>query len=573
MIFRNVKPVVMANDTEPSELTTAPESSNQVGSMLRSDDTRRRFLQALGATGAAGFAGCLGGGDDGGDSGSNGDGTPSNGDEGQTMVINATQRYGTIDPAKGTDYTQVMALVNYYDPLVFPDEGGAMQPHVADDWTVSEDGLTYTFELRDDITFHSGNDLTADDVQYSVERFLGIGEGYSSLVGTALSAENVTVDGDYSITMELSQPYSPFLDVLCLLFIVDQQYIEDNAEDEWGEELLNNNDAGSGPYTLGDFQRGSHISFERFDDYWLEFPDGSLPEVRAEIFDEDSTVQSSMRTGELHMSSQYQSYATYQSLSEEDDIEVREIPTATLLYFKMNTQRPPTDDVAVREAIATGFDYETARTEITPGASQAVGPVAPVFEAHNDEIPQPEYDPEAARQILQDAGYEEGELSIVFTHVQDVDRQEQNALLFQDNMEEIGIDVEINPQTWGRMTELATDPEQTGHVNHVFYGPVYPAVDAYLYNMYHSEAAETWMSMEHLEDDEVDNLIDQAREATDPEQMREYQRQAQARIAELYPDVFVFVQTKRHAFQEDLEGYTYRPAMSFDYWWRDYYWE
>lgn len=569
----------MPNDNAADATQGRARRAGVMTDVFQSRSSRRRFLQSIGAVGAAGFAGCLG--DDDGGGGDDGDGSPDGtpddtdtpDDSPDTMVVNAVQRFGTVDPAKGTDYTQVMAMVNYYDPLVFPDSEGAMQPHLASDWSISEDGLEYTFTLRDDVTFHSGNQLTADDVQFSVERLLGINEGYSSLVGAVLDAENVTVEDEYTVRMVLNEPHAPFLSVLSLLFIVDQEFVEANGDDELGSALLDDVDAGSGAYTLGEFERGSHITFERFEDYFLAFPDDPMDEVRVEIFDEDSTVTSSMRTGELDMTSQYQAYSTYETLAEEDDIEVMDIPTATLLYFKMNTQRPPTDDVEVRKAIAYGFDYETAYTEITPGAQPAEGPVAPVFEAHSEDAVQPTYDPDRARQILADAGYEEGDVEIVFTHVRDVARQEQNALLFQESMQEIGIEVEINPQTWGRMTELATDPQQTGHVNHVFYGPVYPAVDAYLFNMYHSGAAASWMSMEHLEDDQVDSLIDQSRASIDTQEQVELQQQAQERIAELYPSVFVYVETKRHAMRDDIGGYTFRPTMSFDYWWYDYYME
>lgn len=565
----------MARETDTGDTWTGDQRKN-VTEIFQSQRSRRNFLAGLGTVGAAGFAGCVGEDDVNGGNSGNGGSDGGDGDDGgsetrDAMVLNVVQRFGTIDPAKGTDYTQVMAMVNLYDPLVFPDSDGVMQPHLAEDWSISDDGLEYTFHLRDDITFHTGNELTAEDVKYSVDRFLGINEGYSSLIGAVLDTEKVTVEGDYEVRMELNEVYAPFLSVLSLLFIVDKDFIESEASDEWGEDVLDDQDAGSGPYELGELERASHLVFDRFDDYWLEFPEGSFTEVRAEIFDEDSTVVSSMRTGELDLTSQYQSHQTYESLKDEDDIRVEDIPTATLLYFKMNTQRAPTDDIAVRKAIAHGFDYETARTEISPGSEPAEGPVAPVFDQHSENAEQPTYDPDRAREILQEAGYEEGDIQIEFTHVRDVDRQEQNALLFQDNMEDIGIDVEINPQTWGRMTELAADPEQTGHVNHVFYGPVYPSVDAYLYNQYHSEAAGTWMSMEHLDDEEVDSLIDEARVTTDDAERAELQRQAQERISEQYPSVFVYVETKRHAFRENVQGYTFRPSMSFDYWWHDFY--
>jgi peptide/nickel transport system substrate-binding protein len=98
---------------------------------------------------------------------------------------------------------------------------------------------------------------------------------------------------------------------------------------------------------------------------------------------------------------------------------------------------------------------------------------------------------------------------------------------------------------------------------------VYPSVDAYLVNEYYSESASTWMSMSHLEDDELDSIIEESRSTVDPEARADLYREAQQRIAEQYTDVFVFVDTKKHAMNEEVQGYTYRPSMSFDYWFRD----
>jgi peptide/nickel transport system substrate-binding protein len=549
-----------------------PGHDRSVVDAFRNENSRRRFLQGMGATAAVGLAGCLGGNGNGDEEVGDDEEPPEDIDDiGDTLTLNAVQRFGTIDPAKGSDYTQVMAMVNLYDPLVFPDEEGDVQPHVAEDWEVSEDGLEYTFTLREDITFHSGNELTADDVAYSLERFLELGEGNSSLLTGIVDEDSVSVDGEYEVSITLEDVYSPFLSVLTLLFIVDQEEIEAEGEDEWGSEYLDDYDAGSGPFELDTFERGSHIVWSRFDDYWIDAPDGAFDNVRVEIIEEDATVRSLIRSGDLYMTSQYQSEETYNNLQDEEGFRVQEDATATLLYFKMNTQIEPTNDIEVRRAIAYGFDYETVREEISPGSEPAQGPVAPVFDAHNPDVEQPTYDPDYAREILEEAGYEEGELELVFTHVRDDDMQEQNALLFQQNMGEIGIDVEINPQTWGTMTELASSVEETPHVNHVFYGPIYPSEDAYLFNQYHSNAAGTWMSMEHLDDEEVDSLIDEARATVDDDERAQLYMDAQARIAELYPSVFLFVETQKLGFNDRVQGYTFRPAMSFDFWFHEYY--
>jgi len=561
---------------------------------LRDGKSRRRFLQALGVAGAAGLAGCSsasdggggtptdtdteGGGGDGSSSTDSSDGDGDGGSSGgSTFRMNAVQRFGTIDPAKGTDYTQTMALLNMYDGLVFPNADGELVPHLASDWSVSEDNLTYTFQIREDATFHSGNPVRAEDVKFTVERFFDINQGYASLLSGVLDKENVVAVDEHTVEFTLNRIHSPFLATLVLLFIVDKKAVLDNASDgefgdrgDYGQEYLNNNDAGSGPYMLDSFERQSSISFAKYEDYWMGWPENSFDNVEIRIITEDPTVRTLMSNDELDMTSQYQSTETYETLRDTDGVRVEQIPTVTVFYMKINNQKPPTDDPAVREALSYGFDYETARNEIAPGSMQAQGPLAPSFGVHNGDIEQPTYDPERARQVLADAGYSEGDLQIVNTYVQSNNMEERMALLFQQNMDQIGIDVELQPQTWGTMTELATSVEETPHTNHVFYGPVYPSPDTVFYNQYHSEAAETWMSMSHVQDDEIDSMIEEARATVDPDARAEIYADLQARLADMYAEMFVFVQAKQHGFSEDVGGYTYRPSQSYDYWFHDY---
>jgi peptide/nickel transport system substrate-binding protein len=558
--------------------------NDSVRDHFQNADSRRSFLKGLGLLGSMSLAGCMSGFDNGSQSNNNSredsENSSRGGDtQGRTFQLNAIQRFGTIDPAKGTDYTQVMALVNLYDPLIFPDKEGNIKPHLAEKWSVSDDNKTYTFTIRKDATFHSGNPVTAEDVKFTTNRFLDINQGYAPLITGVLDKENVTVEGKRTVSFTLNKVYSPFLATMALLFIADKKLIMDHLANgtfgkygDYGQKFLNEHAAGSGAYKLKDFRRGSYIAFEKYDEYRMPFPDGAFENVRVEIIKKDPTVRALMKKGKLDMTSQYQTQETYQTLDEMDGVRVKQIPTVTLLYCKINTQKPPTDDIAVRKAMAWGFNYETARTQIYAG-NQAQGPLAPSFDVHNNNVIQPTYNPKKAKQILANAGYAGSNIKINMAYVGSDVREEQLGLLFQQNMAEIGIDVELKPQTWSTMTKKATSVEGTPHVNEVFYGPVYPSPYSVFYNQYHSESPNTWMSMEHLDSKRVDSLIYKARDTVDPEKRAQIYAELQKEIATLYPDIFTFVQIKKHAMWNYMKGYTFRPAMSFDYWFHDYYYD
>jgi len=529
---------------------------------LLNSKSRRRFLASLGSVGAVGLAGCLDG----------------SGDEesGRTLRANISQEIGTIDPAKGTDYVQSMALINMYDSLVFPTGDGSIEASLATDWSVSDDNLTYTFDMREDAVFHSGNAVTAEDVKFSFERVMDIGQGFASNFTGILDTENITVEDEHTVSFELNESFSPFLAIMVLVQVVDKDLIMDNLSDgeygergDYGQDFINENDAGSGAYELRDFTPGSGITFSRFEDAYHEFPENAFETVDVAIITENSTVQSQMRSGDLDMTGQYQSSETYAAIEEMDGARVVTKPEFGVLYMKINTQKPPTDDVKFREAMAWGFDYEQVVNEIVPDKEPAQGPLAPKWDVHDPDVMQPSYDPERAREALEESEYDPSEFTIQNTFTASYGFQERIGLLFQDNMDDIGIDVELNPQTWGTITELATSVEDTPHTNQVFWGGKYPSPDSVFYSKLHSEASDTWISMNHLEDEEVDSMIDEARATADPEARADIYSELQSVVAEKYTDINVYQMVKQIGLRDDIEGLTIRPAGGYEYRFRD----
>jgi peptide/nickel transport system substrate-binding protein len=555
-----------------------PKRQIDISGILNSK-SRRQFLASLGTIGALGIAGCTSSSD------SNSNSEASSGETGtttsasendRTLRANISQQIGTIDPAKGTDYVQSMALINMYDSLVFPTGSGSIEPALATEWSISDDNLTYTFNLREDAVFHSGNDVTAEDVKFSFERLMDIGQGFAGNFAGVLDTENITVENNSTVSFKLSEPFSPFLAMVVLVQVVDKQLIMDNLADgeygdrgDYGQGFINENDAGSGAYELQSFTPGSGITFSRFPDAYHEFPEDGFNTVDVSIITENSTVQSQMRSGDLDMTGQYQSSETYQAIENMDGARVVRKPEFGLLYMKINTQKPPCDDVKFREAMAWGFDYEQVVNDIVPNKKPAQGPIAPKWDVHDPDVLQPSYDPERARAALEESKYDPGEFTIKNTFTASYGFQERIGLLFKDNMKDIGIDVELNPQTWGTITDLATSVEDTPHTNQVFWGGKYPSPDSVFYSKFHSEAADTWISMNHLQDEELDSMIEEARATADPARRAEVYRNLQSEIASKYTDINVYHMVKSIGLREDVEGLTIRPAGGYEYRFRD----
>ena len=185
---------------------------------------RREFLKSVGTGGvAATLAGCTGASD--GDSGGQAETTADEessearpttagrSGEDTEFVFAVTQVFGTIDPAKQTDYTEGFAAQNFYDPFVTTDpESFEPVGHLVTDWTTEDDGRTWVFSLREDVPHQNGGTLTAEDVVYSMNRILSIGEGpASNWTGQLESGEDIVARDEYTVEFSLGSSYGPLL--------------------------------------------------------------------------------------------------------------------------------------------------------------------------------------------------------------------------------------------------------------------------------------------------------------------------------------------------------------------------
>jgi peptide/nickel transport system substrate-binding protein len=157
-----------------------------------------------------------------------------------------------IDPAVGNDFSSSTSLTNIYDTLVFPNAEGGVDPWLAESWEISDDGLTYTFKLREGVKFHDGSELLASDVVYSFDRLQEVGEGYAYLI---TGVDSVTAPDDYTVEFKLERPSGLFLPSLVRLYVANEELVRANTqaegpygeEGDYGKDWLLTNDAGSGP--------------------------------------------------------------------------------------------------------------------------------------------------------------------------------------------------------------------------------------------------------------------------------------------------------------------------------------
>ena len=471
-----------------------------------------------------------------------------------------------IDPAVGNDFSSSSSLINIYDTLVFPNVEGGMDPWVAESWEVSDDSLTYTFHLRQGVLFHDGSELLASDVAYSFNRMMEISQGFSYLMPKA----EVAVLDDHTVQFTLQQRDPLAVSKLVRLFILNEDLVRANyAEGNYGEhgdygrEWLLTNDAGSGPYRVVDFPLAEYLDMERFDDYWNNntFLESAPDTVRFLGTTAAATIRSLMLEGELEISDAWQSYELLEELQSRDGLSVKAFPTITSFYFMMNTRLAPLDDVHCRRALSYAYDYDQISAIVWPGTQTMVGPVPRTVRGHNPDVTTYSRDLDKAREELALCKYADNiaDYPIDIVWVDGVSWEEPLALLFQANMAEIGIPVNVIALPWLSVIDVTSSLESSPHIVTILVSTDLPEAGLMLQQRYGSDTAMDWQQNEWLLDPELDAAFDDALLTVDDEERYAKYRDLQEQIVDMAPSIFVLDQLETHAYADYVD---WRPEES-----------
>ncbi len=480
----------------------------------------------------------------------------------------------TLDPAIHVDETQCFHVMNVYDPLVWPTKGGPPKPHLAESWEVSDDGLTYTFHLREGVKFHDGTELDAEDVAFSVDRILSIGKGFAWLWKDVLDVGDTEIVDDYTVTFHLNQAYGPFMATLVQLFVVNKDLLVANqaAGDygdfgDYGMGFLNKQDAGSGPYWVDVYEPGTKTVFRKFDDYWGGWKPNQVTKATFLIVSELATQKLMLQKGETDFIEQWHTVESFEELEQSPGVVVEKDPNVQLFFLSMNNKKPPLDNEDVRKAISYAFDYNTAVTVIFKDAAQARGPVPVLLPGHNPKTMQYTYDMEKAKEHLAASAIDPTQYKLNYVYVSGLESEERIGLLLQANLKELGFEVEMQPEPWARMVELSAKADTAPHFMAIFHTAKYPSPDGHTYMMFHPNAWGNYMSCSFYENPEVSSLLEQARAAVDTEKQYELYGKAQEIVADEAAALFIANPLHRMAHRDRVTGYTFIGVLGYDLTW------
>lgn len=456
---------------------------------------------------------------------------------------------GELDPAKASDYADSILMFNLYDTLVIPKAGQpGFDPFLATGWET--DGKSYTFKLRTDVKFQSGNPLTADDVVFSFQRMQALGQGLSYLFTDVEKAEAID---PATVKFTMKQPYAPFIAALSRLPVIDKKLVAENlgAGDgemkDWGQAYLSTHAAGSGAYKVVSHNPQEETVMAKNAGYFLGVAPKAPDTVRFRYGLEAATVRTLISQGEHDISSSWLPPEVLKSLAA-DGAQLLQEKGTTGFYIKLNTAKAPFDDVECRLAVSYAFDYDTGVrmvgvTDTVSQGSPSTGaiPVGMLGALPADQVTK--RDVEKAKEHLAKCKYKPEEMKVDLSWIGEVPLEERFALLMQANFAEIGIKAEVKKLPWALFVEQISKPENTPAVSQVFVNTLSADPDTLLYGMYHSSSAGTWMSPEYLKDKDVDALLEKGRTTTDEAERAKIYTDLNMRLRAIAPTIFAQDQT------------------------------
>lgn len=418
------------------------------------------------------------------------------------IVVAVDADVDTLHPTDFSTTVELGVLNQIYDTLLYysPDGTKDPEPRIAESYEVSDDGLDYTFHLRDDVTFHDGTPVTADDVVFSIELYKA-----SEYQGSQISMlSSVEATDEHTVVCHLDAPYSPFLQGICSPMIASKAYYESSEDD------FVNNPIGTGPYKFISRAKGSNIKLEANEDYYRGAPE--IKEVTFEVIPDSSTKAIALQTGEVNFAEI--DSATKPQLEANPAITIAEVPTSAFSYIAMNTEKEPFNDVKVRQAINYAIDRDNLVAVCYDGEAEVNSNIcAKERFGYSDDQFQYTYDPEKAKELLAEAGietpYDLGEILVA-------EKYSNLATVIQNDLKAVGLDVTISVKEFNSyISDLQNGSYGITALNMTLEG------DTQTLEMAFTSDYIGIANNARYSDEEMDKLFEQARTETDNDKRAE----------------------------------------------------
>ena len=451
--------------------------------------------------------------------------------------------FSTVDPHNLSLNADMMLSRQIYEPLYWINDEGEEIPMLATEYSVSEDGLTWTFQLREGVTFQNGDPLTAQDVVYSYERCFD--NAYMQEKVEAI--DSVTAPDDSTVEMHLKYQFSPLMEKIAAIGIVSQSFAEANMDDQG---LLGFNACGTGAYSVKEAIPDVSITLEAYSGYWGG--EAPIKTLNFEQITDETTAVTAFEAGEIDVMSIPS--ANWAQISESGQYNTDSRPSNHVVYLIFNTEAAPFDNRELRQAIAYAINREDIIAVAADGLADPATSLATSYMlGYTEDHMTYEYDPEKAKELLAEAGYPDG-LDIGSMKTMSGSYFEKVMQVVQSQLAEIGITSTIEGMDGNSLVEDCI----TGNFTLADMGQNL-SLDYDFLKTYFNEEYINGLNMARVSDSQIQELFEQGASTTDREERLAIYQEIEDLTQELCAYVPLYNLQTTTAWNKDLN---YTPSVT-----------
>lgn len=457
-----------------------------------------------------------------------------------------------LDPHTSPAFASRRIFELVYNTLVRFDGDMALAPELAESWEISDDELTVTFKLHPGITFHNGDEFTSEDVKYTFERILDEETGAvarSFFVGIS----EIETPDPLTVVMKLEGPNAALLNNMAnsSVSVVSKKLGEAGELDK---ELI-----GTGPFKLAEWEADNFMRFEANEDFFIEGVP-LLDGIEMRVIPDESSILAGLRAGTVDWAEIADPTVAILA-SGEESLNMTRAPSLSYHLLGLNSTREPFTDERVRQAISCALDRQQIIDVASLGEGQLTGPVTNPFFG----VPSSEYacytpDLEKAQELLAEAGYADGFSFKIMTPSTEPAVGLADAQSIQSQLEQIGVEVEIELLELGIYVDRWLAGDMDGWVGR---NSGSPDPDFMLYRYWHNTGNLNFVP--GWNDPEVDALLEQGKAVTDPEERKAIYAEAQKKLVEAAPWIWTYVPYEYRPMQDYVRGFTPMSDGSYIY--------
>ena len=458
------------------------------------------------------------------------------------LAVGIAQDLGdSLDPYQMTAAGTREILFNVYEGLYKPTSSGDFVPAVAEECVVSDDGLTYTFTLRDGVLFHNGTAVEAADVVYSFNTCA------ATTIDTSLAAalSDVAAVTEKTVSVTLNSPNSDFLAYVTSVYIVPDDYTEQATAP-----------VGTGPFRYVSRSVQENVVLEKFSDYWGE--GAKVDRVTLKIYEDSTTLMTALNSGAVDLV-MHLTVAQTQNLSDQYTVLEGTMNLVQALY--LNNAEKPFDDVRVRQALCYAVDVDSILELTADGHGTKLGSsMYPAFTKYFDDslTDYYSYDPEKAKTLLAEAGYPNG-FAMTITVPSNYTPHVDVAQVLVEQLAAVGITAQLQEVEWNTWL-------QDVYQNRKFQSTVV-GFDASTLTA--NAMLQRWMSdsdknMINFSDAQYDQVMSEANATTDDADRTALYLQAEKILTEQAANVYLQDLADMVAIHKNLTGFQFYPLYVLD---------